>query len=662
MNENYRNLDFEEVEKLISQGCSSDNWDHVRVTEDFNTDLVKQTEFQGQIKLGSFGKNPYSSSTLPWKSGIHNARLNNVELGNNVSISNMGGWLSNLIIEDDVLIEDTGTIACDGESNFGNGTKVSALNEGGGREIKITRYTGSQIAYLQCLYRENKQLQDGIDKIVANHIKSISKERAVIGKGTRVFGAGEIKNVCIDPYARIEGPLSLVNGTICSSEQAPTTVGRGVTAHNFIIQQGAEVKDGAMLAETLVGEAAKMGKQFSSEHCVFFCNNEAFHSEAVSFFGGPYSVTHHRSTLMIACMASFYNAGSGTNQSNHMYKLGPLHQGIMERGCKTGSFSYLLWPSRVGAFTAVIGKHYANFDSRDFPFSYVNESGGKSVLMPGMNYFTVGTMRDGEKWPARDKRKNDDKLDLIHFDVLSPYTIQKVLNALDILKNLSETTDKSQDFILYKGLTIKRLVLKTCRRYYALVLDKYIGDTLIKALSASKGKDPGKLVNSEGRFGNAEWLDISGLLAGKDRIDKLTSHISSGNIQDYKGLRSHLNEIYNAYSGDSWNWFVGNFERMTGEKADELEASFIQKLLENWLKASKKLMNMVKTDAMKEFSDESRTGFGIDGRPEDDFIAVRGTFEENSFVKKLDEAIVNIEKEFKDALSLLNQNISEVKA
>ncbi len=41
-----------------------------------------------------------------------------------------------------------------------------------------------------------------------------------------------------------------------------------------------------------------------------------------------------------------------------------------------------------------------------------------------MNFFTVGTLRDGEKWPNRDRRKNTDKLDLLIFDVLSPYTAQ----------------------------------------------------------------------------------------------------------------------------------------------------------------------------------------------------------------------------------------------
>ena len=69
---------------------------------------------------------------------------------------------------------------------------------------------------------------------------------------------------------------------------------------------------------------------------------------ACSIFAGPYTVTHHKSTLLIAGLYSFMNAGSSSNQSNHMYKLGPVHQGILERGTKTTSNSYIVFPARIG--------------------------------------------------------------------------------------------------------------------------------------------------------------------------------------------------------------------------------------------------------------------------------------------------------------------------
>lgn len=51
-----------------------------------------------------------------------------------------------------------------------------------------------------------------------------------------------------------------------------------------------------------------------------------------------------------------------------MYKLGPIHQGAMERGAKTTSDSYILWPARVGAFSLVMGRHVNHADTSNLPF------------------------------------------------------------------------------------------------------------------------------------------------------------------------------------------------------------------------------------------------------------------------------------------------------
>ena len=171
---------------------------------------------------------------------------------------------------------------------------------------------------------------------------------------------------------------------------------------------------GAILHNCFVGQAVRIEKQFSAENCLFFANCFASHGEACSVFAGPYTVTHHKSTLLIAGLFSFFNAGSGTNQSNHLYKLGPVHQGICERGCKTGSNAYLVWPARVGAFSTIIGSHYLHFDTSSMPFSYLLEENGRTILVPGTAIKSVGTVRDEHKWPQRDNRKDPHKLDFDH--------------------------------------------------------------------------------------------------------------------------------------------------------------------------------------------------------------------------------------------------------
>jgi len=465
----------------------------------------------------------------------------------------------------------------------------------------------------------------------------------------------------------IMGTTSLKNGTIVSSKEAPACVGENVIARNFIMLSGSKLDGGALVDKCLVGQGVEIGKQFSAENSLFFANCEAFHGEAVSIFAGPYTVTHHKSSLLIAGMYSFYNAGSGTNQSNHMYKLGPVHQGILERGSKTGSFAYLLWPCRIGAFSVVMGKNLASFDTSDFPFSYINVDHEKSVLTPGMNLFTVGTRRDSEKWPKRDKRKDPDRYDLINFDFLSPYIVQKVIDSLDILQQLYEKASQKQESVFYKGIRIKRLMLKSTRRYYEMALDIFMGNQVVKKLLKIKDHSSLDAIRkglSVTRSISGKWIDLAGMIAPEESIQQLMSEISSGKIKSLAEIASSLEDIHGSYEDDAWNWTTGILADRFGIDVDQITAEQLQQLVDRWESMTVKLDKMILNDAAKEFDESSRIGFGIDGDAEvvrRDFEAVRGRHEENKFIVGINEEMERTEKkaaELKDMISNLKINVS----
>ncbi len=650
----YYHLTPEAIKILKKNGCWSRHWDKVKVSKGFDPTRIAGTIFRGKVRIGSLDGHFIPRDGIRRYAGIFDANLHNVSIGDNCHISNITGWLSNLIIEDNVLIEDVGSIVCQGETSFGNGHPIEILNEGGGRELKITEVTSAQSAYLTTLYRHDPDLIKSLDKIAADFAESVRSDRGTIGAGTFIFHCQNIVNVKVGPGAILRGIQNLKEGSIASSAEASTFVGDGVIAKDFIIQKGAHVSDGAILHGALIGEGSKVGKQFSAENSALFSNSEGFHSEVCSIFGGPYTVTHHRSTLLIAGMFSFFNAGSGTNQSNHMYKLGPLHQGILERGCKTGSSSYLLWPSRVGAFSAVMGKHYANFDTSDFPFSYVNEDGGQSTLVPGMNFFTVGTMRDGLKWPTRDKRKNADKLDQLIFNVLSPYTAQKMIKGQATLLDLYAGAERGQEYVNHQGILIKRLLLKTCSRYYRMALEKYFGDVLVARLRNEKPDSLQSLMTSpEGAInGDALWIDVSGLLCAKPRVDSLLDALKTGTVADSTALQQQFENIYASYGSDEWSWVIHTLPTVYG--FDALGVEELKTVLGKWQVSSNKLLNMVEMDASKEFEGNVRTGFGIDGHQDADFDAVRGSFESNAFKKQLDAMRLQIESDLEASTSILN--------
>jgi hypothetical protein len=650
-------LTKDQIAQLTQNGCSSDSWDTVFLAEGTDPQRIQHVHFSGKIEIGAFGTDPVRlSDGVARRTGIFRAKLSNVSLGDKCLVSDVRGWISNVDVQQGAVIENVGTIACTGETTFGNGHEVSVLVEGGGRELRITRDTNAQTAYLAVFYRDRKDLVARLDDMAKRSAETMRASRATIGAGAIVTGCQEIINVCIGECATVNGAQSLKEGTIVSSAEAPTVVENGVIAEHFIIQQGASVRDGAMVFASLVGEGVRIGKQFSCENSVFFANCEGFHSETCSVFAGPYTVTHHRSTLLIGGMFSFYNAGSGTNQSNHMYKLGPLHQGILERGSKTGSSSYLLWPARVGAFTAVIGKHYAHFDTTEFPFSYINEDDGNSTIVPGMNFFTAGTLRDGEKWPARDRRKNKKKLDLITFNVLSPYTGQKMIDGQARLMELYEKTAKDQQFVTYKGISIKRLLLKTCSRYYRIALDKYFGEIVLARIAQQKPGSLASLLSASGKGedGAVTWVDASGLLCPKSRLDRAAAAISSGEIKTEAQAHQAFTAIQAGYGDDEWNWFLVNYKKMTAKDLKDEGTAGLCALLDRWRDASLKLLNMVIGDISKEFEGDVSTGFGIDGNREADFEAVRGTLAGNKFVVRLNNEMEEIKKKCESIKTLIN--------
>ena len=324
-----------------------------------------------------------------------------------------------------------------------------------------------------------------------------------------------------------------------------------------------------------------------------------------------------------------------------MYKLGPVHQGILERGCKTGSFSYLLWPSRVGAFSAVMGKHYSHFDVSDFPFSYVEEHDGESVLSPAMNLITVGTLRDSQKWPKRDKRKGQEKRDLINFDFLSPYIISKVIKAQDKITELYENANKELEYVTLEGVKIKRLLLRTAKKYYKIPINIFMGEQLVRFIEKND------LHRKTDFFANAfnnkisiheKWIDMLGLISPMHPIENLLTEIKSGDIKSIDKIISELSEIHEKYDDFAWQWTLDLLEKHTNKKASEFTDADFQKIIEQWKTDKIKLNNMILRDADKEFDANAIKGYGIDGdnaTKQLDFDNVRGTKESNSFIKGL---------------------------
>lgn len=644
----YRPLSQPEVSLLEKQGCTAERWENIEVSDTFSAANIRYVQFAGNVRIGELKGKIKTSAGVEKPCAIQHSYIENCTLGNRIFISNVSN-LVNYIVENDVVIENVGSLAVNGISSFGNGTEIDVLNEGGGRELPLFDKLSAQIAYLLVFYRHNAALTEKLKKQISDYVESKRSAHGRIGEHSVITNTPVIENVNFGAYSKITGASKLVNGTIGSNAHAPVEIGNDVTAENFIVLSGSKIDNGAILTNTLIGQGCRMGKQYSAENSVFFANCEAYHGEACSIFAGPYTVSHHKSSLLIAGMFSFYNAGSGTNQSNHMYKLGPVHQGIVERGSKTGSFSYMLWPCRVGAFSVVMDKHAGNFDTSQLPFSYISVQDGKSVVTPAMNLFTVGTARDSKKWPGRDRRKDREKPDLITFDLFNPYILQKMMDGATLLSDLHENTPKSREYATHKGIHINRLMLRTSRRYYELAIRVHLAQVLLERLDAAELNSIAeiwKVLEPQKPDNQHQWIDVAGMIADKETIEEVIDNIVSGKLNSVDETKARFTQIHNEYNERAYAWYVAAFKKVLSIDVAEISKEQLLGLIASFKEDAVKYNKMVLKDAEKEFDQLSRIGFGIDGNEDEiraDFESIRGTYASNSFVSELKNKIETIE-------------------
>ena len=641
---NYRSLTSAEIAQLEAQGCSATNWAEIEVAQDFDAQYVHHTKFSGHNKIGAFHREITLPGGLSIHTGIYNATLHNCEVGNDCHLYNIHNYIANYHIGANTCIENVNAVLVDGKSTFGNGVRVPVMNEGGGREIPIFNELSASLAYILTLYRHRPKMIHALEHQIDAYAEEHASDHGYIGDNVRILNCGSIKNVYVGDYAELVGVSRLKNGSVNSNAYAPVRLGSGVKCSDFIISSGVEIGDSTLVDKCFVGQGCIFDKHYSAGESLFFSNCQGMHGEACAIFAGPYTVTHHKSTLLIAGMFSFLNAGSGSNQSNHMYKLGPIHQGIAERGAKTTSDSYLLWPSKIGAFSLVMGRHTHHADTSELPFSYLIENNSESYLVPGANLRTVGTIRDAQKWPKRDNRKDPHKLDQINFNLLSPYTVQKMWRGREILNELVALSGENTEVYGYKNCKIRNSSLKHGCQLYTIGIQKFLGNSLISRLEKNEWRTIDEMraaLRPDSETGLGDWVDMAGLIAPRSEVTRLLDEIENGSLT-LADIQNRLEQMHANYYSYEWTWALDKLEQVWGCSVEEVSLEQICMTVNQWREAVVNLDRMVYDDARKEFDLNSQTGFGADGdreQAEADFEEVRGSFESNSFVKAVLEHI-----------------------
>lgn len=495
----YKALRWWEIRQLEDNGCICSDWTKIRISDGTDLNRIRNVRFAGDILIGA-----------------------------------------------DVTIENIGLLEMEAEADCGIGSEVCVLDETGSRSVRIYPGLSSQMAML--IARDPAWAQGPAKQTIDDHVNNFEADRA-IGDGAIIRNCRYIVNVSIGREVRIEGASSLRNGCIINNAapgRALARIGAGVDAENFIIEDGV-ADSGAIIRNCYIGQGAVLEKGFTAHDSLVFSNCSLENGEACALFAGPYTVSMHKSSLLIGCQTSFMNAGSGTNQSNHMYKLGPVHWGVLERGVKTSSDSYLMLGAKIGAFSLLMGQHKTHPDSSQFPFSYLfGDDRGATVVVPGAMLRSCGLLRDEKKWPARDRRQKR-KLQLhdrIIFDVLNPLTVDAMLNAVEVIRGLLARPADDDRYLRYKGMKFTRAALERARYLYELAIYKYLH--IHTADNGFPPREPG----SEA----AQWVDVAGLLMPRTL---LRTAMQKGSIKEMEQV---FDEAFRHYPNLQRAWIASRFD------------------------------------------------------------------------------------------------------
>lgn len=589
-----RNLSPDEIRRLEANGCRCRDWSRVTLRHDsFNPDEYAGVWFSGDVQLGV---HTYKDSFVHDLPPILNTHIADSIIGDNVVIRN-NGTLANLIIGSYTNISNCKRISYN-HRVFGENTddpidkdapiKVNVLDETGSRKICICPGMTAQMAFMAIV---NNTFRLKFNKLSALSYPN-NFEKSVIGSCTTIENCDEIDTFNIGEGCHLSNVARLHNCIIGNYSK----IGTSAILEKCIVETDSNIDNGSQLTNCFVGQNVTLSN-FTAQHSLFFANSHLCNGEAVSVFAGPFTVSEHKSTLLIGGEFMMFNAGSGTNQSNHLYKLGPIHSGKMGRGCKCASDSYVMWPARIGDFTMVSGRHYNHPVTGVFPFSYlIGESDGSSRLLPGENLGKCGTARDIAKWPQRDRRDKEGRLDIINFDALNPAVVNNMKRALFVIDFILNRNEFDENDDIHKnGVIVSRHSLRKAKGLYTNALMRYFGERLLKSLMSLKHP-------SDAYDGNEVWFDVAGMIMPDCVVKKIFSDLINGSITSVNELAAAIESSREEIEERERTFVFRKFPRACLEKYG-LPARGklnIKEILPAYVKAEEDYLAMVLADAAKE--------------------------------------------------------------
>ncbi|WP_132055198.1 DUF4954 family protein [Pseudocnuella soli] len=688
----YRNLSAYEIEMLVRNNNTSDDWNKICVSDDFNPELVKNCKFYGLVRIGKLEPVflEYHNVCLPV--GLYNSTIISCDFGDNVVVSNVN-YMAHYILGNEVMIANVHELHATDHSKFGNGiikdgedesirVWLEVRNENGGRRIMPFNGMLPGDAYLWSKHREDDEL---LEKFKVFTEERFDKRRGYYGKigdRTVIKHTSIIKDVWIGTDAYIKGANKLKNLTINSSPEGQTQIGEGCELVNGIIGEGCRLFYGVkavrfyMASNSQLKYGARLINSYLGNNATISC------CEVLNSLIYPAHEQHHNNSFLCAAlvMGQSNMAAGATIGSNHNSRAadGEL---IAGRGFWPGLCVSLKHNSKFASFTLLAKGDYPAELNIDIPFSLVsnNESNDTLVLMPGywFMYNMYALARNSAKYSDRDKRI--EKIQHIEYNYLAPDTINELFRGIATLERCAA---------LAAGAAPNSSI-EALQETGAAQLQQNTGETLeLRGAGFENSKRPVHIVKASSAYhlfrelivlygvqqqcgwwgtngintleglkqqiGNTlvreEWENIGGQLVPKSGVAKLLAGIKNGTLTNWTEVHRFYKEAGANYTEQKRLHAFASLLEIKGQTIESLTEEMLAAWIEEAVATKERLTKNIHASREKDYQNPFRQMVYDNMEQMEEVV---GKFSENQFIIQQEEEL----QAFKKDVSLLLQQL-----
>ena len=663
----FRKLTTQEIDVLVNNRNSSDNWNKILVSGKFNASLIKNCKFHGLVRIGSLEPVFHEFHNLRMAVGIYNSTIISCDIGDNVCIDNVN-YISHYIIGNDVMLTNINELATTDRAKFGNGILktgepektrvwVEVCNENGGRGIAPFDGMLAGDAYLWSKFRGDKILMERFLSLTDGSGDKLRGYYGMIGNRTVIKNCRIIKDVRIGSDAYIKGANKLKNLTINSDENRPSQIGEGCELVNGIIGYGCRLFYGVKAVRFILAAHSqlKYGARLINS---FLGNNSTISCCEVlnSLIFSAHEQHHNNSFLCAALLMGQSNIAAGaTIGSNHNSRSadGEL---MAKRGFWPGLCVSLKHNSRFASFTMLAkGDYPAELDIK-IPFSLISNdvANDRLLIMPAywFMYNMYALERNTWKYKERDLRIN--KFQNIEYEYLAPDTINEIFESLTILKSL-HTDDKDEAIVTgwennHRAVVITK-ISKASRIFKDLII-LYGTTQLLSHIEDNNIKDWTSLKKSlKGIKKRSEWMNVGGQLIPAGEIKKLMANIRSGKVKKWDQVHEFYVAQGQVYIQKKRMHAIASLLEILGLTENNISEKAFRDLLKKFIQTREWIMKEIIHTREKDHTGTFRKMM-YDSQAEMDNVV--GTLKDNTFIKLKDSEL----KEWKNKVGRILKDFS----